>query len=347
MNHNSRIASTTPLPPLVDFGPRSVDPRVHQARSDVADAMHGRSNDLWVFAGPCSVHDPEAVFDYAVGLAELARRVENLRVGIRVYPEKPRTSIGWPGMLTDPHMDSTYDVTAGIERTRSLMADIVALDLPIVAELVDPSLANYYADFVSYATVGARSVSNQTHHNLASGLSMPSGFKNDVAGQVAPAVHACVKASTPRQFTGVDDFGRAASLTTTGNPDCNVVLRGGTTPNYGPNSIRSARSLAIDLGINTLVTVDASHGNSGGDPLRQVEVASSVASSRRLTGSDVWAVMIESFTRGGRQDRPTEKGKSVTDACLGWPDTYDLICELDKIMGRPDGAARSLTRSQR
>ncbi len=302
---------------------------VSAARRAVADIVHGRDPRLLAIVGPCSVHDPEAVREYAGRLAPLAASVaERVVIVMRVYFEKPRTTVGWKGYINDPHLDGTFQVNAGLRGARALLKDIVGMGLPAASEFLDTTFGQYYADFVSWGAIGARTVESQVHRQLASGLSMPVGIKNRTDGNVAVAVDAVVAARRSHHFPSLTKEGAPALLETSGNEDCHLVLRGGIRPNYDEVSVRRAAVALRERGLDAGILVDCSHGNSGKDPSRQETGVDAVLAQRRDGDSPLVGVMLESHLVAGRQDDPVTYGRSITDACLGWADTTRLIERL-------------------
>jgi 3-deoxy-7-phosphoheptulonate synthase len=333
-----RIRATTPLPapaaleaeiPLDDLGAT----RVSIARREIAAVMAGRDDRLLVVVGPCSIHDPEAALDYAGRLKAAAdAHAGDLLVAMRVYFEKPRTVIGWKGLINDPDLDGTFHIGKGLRSARRLLVDITAAGLPIATEFLDTTLGQYYADLVSWGAIGARTVESQVHRELASGLSMPVGFKNRTDGDVQVAVDAIRSARHPHWFPSLARDGSPACMQTTGNEDTHLVLRGGTRgPNFSADDVRLATGLLSKNGLPTRVMVDCSHANSAKDPERQAVVVAELATRIASGESSVAAVMIESNLVGGAQDYravPLVRGKSVTDACLSWEDTLPIFSRL-------------------
>ena len=302
---------------------------VSAARRAVADIVHGRDPRVLAIVGPCSVHDPEAVREYAGRLAPLAASVaERVVIVMRVYFEKPRTTVGWKGYINDPHIDGTFRVNAGLRGARALLADIVGMGLPAASEFLDTTFGQYYADFVSWGAIGARTVESQVHRQLASGLSMPVGIKNRTDGNVAVAVDALVAARRSHHFPSLTKEGAPALLETGGNEDCHLVLRGGDETNFDEASVRAAAAALRDRGLETGILVDCSHGNSRKDPARQAEGVEAVLAQRRSGESPLVGIMLESHLVAGRQDDPVTYGQSITDACVGWADTERLVGRL-------------------
>jgi 3-deoxy-7-phosphoheptulonate synthase len=295
---------------------------VERTRAEVRALLNGADDRLLVVTGPCSVHDPKAALDYAARLADLrARLADDLLIVMRVYFEKPRTVTGWKGLINDPGMDNSFDVHRGLRTARRLLLDIVGSGMPVGCEWLDPITPQYIADTVTWGAIGARTTESQVHRQLASGLSMPIGFKNGTDGDVQVAVDACRAAATSHTFFGVTPAGAAAVVTTGGNPDTHVILRGGRSgPNYSSSHVTKALDLISAARLPRRIMVDASHGNSGKDHTRQTAVADSLA--EQLTGGQhgVVGVMLESFLVAGRQEPGNPAtltyGQSVTDACM-------------------------------
>src|SRR6516225_1721961 len=258
---------------------------VLRARETIRSILRGEDGRLLAVVGPCSIHDPEAAIDYAHRLAGLARQVEDtLFVVMRVYFEKPRTTIGWKGLINDPHLNGTNDMQLGLRLARQLLLDVARLGLPAGTELLDPIVPQYVTDLLSWAAVGARTTESQTHREMASGLSMPVGFKNSTDGNLAVAVNAIESARHPHTFLGIDPAGTASVIHTTGNPDCHVVLRGGRTPNFDAESLRTCEAMLRKAGLPARVMVDCSHAQTGKDYTRQPEVLANVVRQIRDGG---------------------------------------------------------------
>jgi 3-deoxy-7-phosphoheptulonate synthase len=305
---------------------------VTRSRAEVVDILDGRDDRLIVVVGPCSIHDPAAALDYAHLLAEHTEKVSGeLRVVMRAYFEKPRTTVGWKGLINDPGLDETFDVNTGLRTARRLLLDVSALGLPVGCEFLDPITPQFLADVVSWGAIGARTAASQVHRQLCSALSMPVGIKNSTEGDVQAAVDGIRAAAASHVFMGINRDGLAALITTTGNPDCHVILRGGSPgPNYDAASVAAALGRLRSADLPERVIIDASHGNSGKDHVRQAEVVRNIA-GRIATGEPgVVGVMMESFLVAGRQDLGPNmtRGQSITDACLDWGTTANLLDEL-------------------
>lgn len=306
---------------------------VARSRRETQQVLRGEDDRLLVVVGPCSVHDPVAAVDYAHRLAAQARRLEDdLLVVMRVYFEKPRTTTGWKGLINDPHLDGSYDIPRGLRLGRRVLLDVLEAGVPAGCEFLETTTPQYLADTVTYGAIGARTVESQVHRQLVSGLSMPVGLKNGSDGDVQVAVDGCVASAANQTFLGVDSEGRGALVETTGNPDAHVILRGGrAAPNHDAQSVSAAGARLAAAGLDRRLVVDASHGNSRKDHVRQAEVAREIG-AQVADGQDlVGGVMLESFLVAGRQEpAPTGLvyGRSVTDACMGWDTTVDVLEDL-------------------
>jgi 3-deoxy-7-phosphoheptulonate synthase len=306
---------------------------VIQARSALRQIVHRRDDRLAVVIGPCSIHDPKAALEYARRLAEQrARFGDTLEIVMRAYFEKPRTTVGWKGLINDPDLDGSFDIERGLRLARRLLTDINALGLPVGCEFLDTATPQYIADLVSWAAIGARTTESQVHREMASGLSCPVGFKNGTNGDVQIAIDAAAAARRPHHFMAVTKDGRSAIAATTGNEDCHVVLRGGKRPNYDADSVAAACATIEGAGMTPAVMIDASHANSAKDPNRQPLVMDSVA--RQIAGGEerIVGVMIESHLVGGNQPliagRPLVYGQSVTDGCIDWETSVTVLEQL-------------------
>lgn len=305
---------------------------VQKDRDEIADILSGRDDRLLVVVGPCSVHDPIAALDYGQRLAPLAaEHCDRLKIVMRVYFEKPRTTVGWKGLINDPGTDGSFDVERGLRIARSLLLNIVELGLPVGCEFLEPTSPQYIADAVAWGAIGARTTESQIHRQLASGLSMPVGFKNGTDGNVQVAIDGVKAAAASHSFFGADDFGRVAIVETVGNPDCHVILRGGSSgPNCDVPSVFTAITRLRAAGLSERVMIDCSHANSGKDHVRQAELATEVA-ARIATGErGIAGLMLESFLVAGAQSDRGELvyGKSVTDQCMDFPTTAALLTSL-------------------
>jgi 3-deoxy-7-phosphoheptulonate synthase len=301
------------------------------ARGEIIDILNRRDDRVLVLVGPCSIHDTKAAREYAALLkGAIAEFSADLRIVMRVYFEKPRTTIGWKGLINDPHLDGSGDVNAGLHLARRVLLGVLDAGLPVGCEFLDPITPQYIADAVSWGAIGARTTESQIHRQLGSGLSMPVGFKNRTDGNVQVAVDAVRAAAEPHAFAGIDPNGTPAILYTRGNADCHIILRGGKgEPNYDASSVAAALGLLDATQLPARVMIDLSHDNSGKDPERQPHVAADVR--RQIAGGNdaIVGVMLESFLLAGRQDlRPGAQlryGQSITDGCIGWDTTVEVL----------------------
>jgi 3-deoxy-7-phosphoheptulonate synthase len=303
------------------------------ARQAIHRIMTGSDDRIMLIIGPCSIHDPAAALEYARRLLEQARRLdETLLLVMRVYFEKPRTTVGWKGLVNDPGLDNTFRINEGLRMARKLLLDINALGLPTGQEFLDPITPQYVADLASWGAIGARTTESQVHRELASGLSCPVGFKNGTDGNVRIAVDAIRAARHPHRFVGVTKEGRSAVVETLGNEDCHLILRGGKEPNYDAASVAAACLELASAGQPPQVMIDASHGNSRKQYRLQIDVMQDVARQVAAGEERIFGGMLESNLVEGRQDliagKPLAYGVSITDACIGWEDT---VAVLDKL----------------
>ena len=324
-----RVVELIPPAQILDELPLSPDQEdaILRHRSQVAAILDRIDDRLLVVVGPCSVHDPEAALDYAELLqAKAAELRDELCIAMRVYFEKPRTTIGWKGLINDPHMDGSGDVNSGLLTARGLLRQVLDLGLPIGCEFLDPITPQYISDLVAWGAIGARTTESQIHRQLASGLSMPVGFKNRTDGNIKVAVDAVRAAAAKHAFAGIEVTGTPAILHTEGNRDCHVILRGGRgRPNYDRASVGDALSMLRAADLPERVVIDASHDNSGKDHEHQAVVAAEIADQIGTGSPAIVGVMLESFLVGGRQDlepgAPVVYGQSITDACMDWEAT--------------------------
>ncbi len=319
---------------------------VTRARRDVVRVLNGEDDRLIVVVGPCSIHDPEAGLDYGRRLRTLAEELaDELCVVMRVYFEKPRTTVGWKGLLNDPHLDGSFASNDGLRLARRLLLELLAMGLPAGCEFLDPISPQFISDVVVWSTIGARTAESQVHRQLASGLSMPVGFKNGTDGGVQVAVDAMCAAAVPHSFFGVTEQGLAAIVTTLGNTDCHLILRGGRGgPNHDAASVQQALAALRQAELPGRVMVDASHGNSGKDYRRQPIVAREVAAQVAAGETGIVGMMLESFLVDGRQDLVDKAdlvyGQSITDACMGWEMTAPVLRELAEAVRARRAVAR-------
>ena len=308
---------------------------VTRSRQDIHKLIFTDDRRLLLIVGPCSIHDVDAGREYAGRLSALAREVaDRVMIVMRVYFEKPRTTVGWKGLIMDPRLDRSNDIAAGLRIARGFLRDVLDLGLPTATELLDPITPQYIADLVCWSAIGARTAESQTHRQMASGLSMPMGFKNGTDGSVQTAINAIKSAAQPHTFLGIDLDGHASAIVTRGNPNCHVVLRGGASgPNYSPAHIAQTEQLLAKAGLLKSILVDCSHDNSAKQPERQPEVMRELLGQIAAGNSSIMGAMIESNLAAGSQPfpQPREKlryGVSITDACIDWPTTEELVREI-------------------
>ena len=299
---------------------------VETTRHQIADLVHGRDKRLLVIIGPCSIHDPKAALEYAQRLLPLRKKYEKeLLIVMRVYFEKPRTTVGWKGLINDPYLNGTFDINFGLRQARRLLLDLNNLGMPASTEFLDMITPQYYADLISWGAIGARTTESQVHRELASGLSCPVGFKNGTDGNLKIAIDAISAASHPHHFLSVTKAGHSAIVHTAGNPDCHVILRGGKEPNYSAEHVKAAAEQLAKAGVTPRLMVDFSHANSRKDYTRQMAVARDVAAQLQNGEQNIMGIMVESHLVEGRQDKPETYGQSITDACIGWDTTEELL----------------------
>ena len=328
--------------------PVDVDVAAHIARTrqTIRGLLQDRDDRALVVVGPCSIDDPEAALEYARRLRAVAAEVEDVCfVVMRVYFEKPRTTIGWKGLINDPHLDDSGDLNTGIRTARKLLIDVANLGMPAATEFLEPVVPQYIAELVTWAAIGARTTESPTHRQLASGLSMPVGFKNGTDGGFQIALDALVASAHPHHFLGIDHDGRVAIIETTGNPDRHLILRGGAEPNFDVSSLAEAVEALASRGLNSQVLVDCAHGNSEKDAVRQRDICSELAARRANGEPSILGWMVESYLEEGRQNLPEHpeariRGLSLTDPCLGWSDTEAMLRESAELLR----AARATTK---
>ena len=345
---NLRVSQFTELPSPAELAAKlPLDAQasnvVERGRDQVRAIMDGLDDRLLVVVGPCSIHDTEAGLEYARRLAETAKtHQEDLLIVMRAYFEKPRTTVGWKGLINDPNLDGSHDVASGLEMARSFLLQVAGLGLPTGTEFLEPISPQYTADLISWGAIGARTTESQIHRQLSSGLSMPIGFKNGTDGELQVALDACNAASAAQSFLGIDGAGRASLVSTAGNPDTHVILRGGRKgPNYSAADVAEASAKASAARVNPRLIVDASHANSGKSHHRQAEVALEIGAQLEVGDASahiVAGIMLESFLVGGAQNLDVDKmasgeglltyGQSVTDACMDWNVTAEVLANL-------------------
>jgi len=305
---------------------------VVESRESIRRILRQEDGRLLIVVGPCSIHDVKGALEYGTRLQALREELkERMEIVMRVYFEKPRTTIGWKGLINDPYLDGTYDIEAGLKRARRLLLDLMTMGLPAATEFLDPIIPQYLDDLVSWAAIGARTTESQTHREMASGLSMPVGFKNGTDGSLQIALDAMVSARTPHNFLGIDQDGVTSIIRTTGNPVGHIVLRGGRSrPNYDADSLLESREKLLQAGLPPVLMVDCSHANSGKQHARQEEVWRSVIEQRVAGNRALIGLMLESYLNEGNQPFPANladlrHGVSVTDACVGWEATERML----------------------
>jgi 3-deoxy-7-phosphoheptulonate synthase len=334
------IASNIPLPApalMLYEIPRSATQEefVAEARQHIRDILLHIDPRFLLIVGPCSIHDTRSGLEYATRLRGLIDRVqERLFLVMRCYFEKPRTSLGWKGLIMDPHLDGSDNIPEGLRIARRLLRDVIDLGVPTATELLDPITPQYIADLICWSAIGARTTESQTHRQMASGLSMPLGFKNATPGTVAPAINSIKAVRQPQTFLGISGDGVASAVSTTGNPDCHLVLRGSDDgPNYSAQHVAEAERQLVEAGLERTLVIDCSHGNSGKDPGRQPEVLRNVV-AQRVSGTDsIIGAMLESNLVAGCQPFPGPSsslvyGQSITDACIDWETTERIVLEV-------------------
>ncbi len=346
-----RVESIRPLLPpaiLLEELPlgESAAINVSRGRDEVARILRGDDDRLVVVVGPCSIHDPSAAMDYARRLKGVADELEaDLRIVMRVYFEKPRTTVGWKGLINDPNLDGSFAINQGLRVGRRLLLDLAELGLPAGCEFLDPITPQFTSDLVTWGAIGARTTESQVHRELASACSMPVGFKNGTDGGVQIAIDAIRAAAHPHRFIGVTEQGLAGIVSTAGNPDCHVILRGGATgPNYDAIHVQKTLAALRDAGLPPRVMVDASHGNSEKDYRRQPVVVRDVAAQVAQGEAGVIGMMMESFLADGRQDLGDPSrlvyGQSITDGCMGWDASVPVLRDLAAAVRARRTAAR-------
>ena len=353
----AQLGAKAVLPETVDVNIRQLDPipaprafinelpisrdtiqLVRDSRRQISDVLHGRDDRLLVIVGPCSIHDAKAAKDYANRLGELkAQLSDDLLIVMRVYFEKPRTTIGWKGLINDPDLDGTFNIRKGMWLARRILLDVANQGLPAATEWLDPITPQYLCDLVSWGAIGARNTESQVHRELASGMSMPIGFKNSTDGNVKAAADSCFASANEHHFLSINLDGHVIAAETKGNPDCHIILRGSTHgPNYSAKDVAEAlaalRASRVGEAASHGVVIDAAHGNSGKNEVREAEVVEELASRIADGEQGISGIMMESFIEGGHQDpAPLDQlvyGKSVTDRCIAWPRTEELLRKL-------------------
>ena len=324
----------TPAQVLADFPITPQAARtVFETRQAIHRILHGADDRLLLITGPCSIHDVNAGKEYALKLKDAkGRYADDLLIVMRVYFEKPRTTVGWKGLINDPNLDGSFRINDGLRVARQLLLELNEMGMPAGSEFLDMITPQYIADLVSWGAIGARTTESQVHRELASGLSCPVGFKNGTDGNVRIAMDAIRAAQAPHHFLSVTKNGHSAIVSTTGNEDCHIILRGGKHPNYDAASVDAAAKSLAEAGIPARIMIDCSHGNSGKEPAKQLAVGHNVAAQISAGDPRMVGIMIESHLKAGRQDLIPGKalvyGQSITDACIGWDETRSLIDAL-------------------
>lgn len=299
---------------------------VHDTREEIAALVHGHDKRLLVIIGPCSIHDPVAALEYGRRLNVLREKyAKQLLIVMRVYFEKPRTTVGWKGLINDPRIDGSYDINYGLRLARKLLLELNNMGMPAATEFLDMITPQYFADLISWGAIGARTTESQVHRELASGLSCPVGFKNGTDGNLKIAIDAIGASSHPHHFLSVTKAGHSAIVRTSGNPDCHIILRGGKEPNYSHEHVEAAVDELNKHQVTPYLMIDCSHANSRKDYRRQMEVAQDIAAQIQAGERHIMGVMVESNLMAGRQDNPENYGQSITDACIGWEETETML----------------------
>lgn len=342
---DTRIENISPLkPPAELLAEMEVRPQseqfVYESRQAVESVLRGEDPRLLVVVGPCSIHEGESAREYARLLRQAAdRHARELLVVMRVYFEKPRTTVGWKGFINDPNLDGSFDITTGLRLARRLLVDLAEMRVPAGTEFLDTITPQYYADLISWGAIGARTTESQVHRELASGLSMPVGFKNGTDGNVRIAIDAIRAAAQPHSFLSVTKTGAAAIVRTKGNQACHVILRGANSgPNYDEESVRKVVEQLEAAHLPPHVMIDCSHGNSSKNHENQPRVARALGEQFRRGNRSIGSIMIESHLVAGRQDvlpnQPLTSGQSITDACIDWPTTEQVLADLAEAVGQ-------------
>lgn len=308
--------------------------QIEQSRYDIAQIIHKKNKRLLVVIGPCSIHDPKAAIEYAHKLKALAKDIQDtIYIVMRVYFEKPRTTVGWKGLINDPHLDGSFDVEYGLQQARKLLIDLAELGLPLASEALDPISPQYMAELFSWSAIGARTTESQTHREMASGLSMAVGFKNGTDGSLSTAINALKAASMRHRFIGINQQGQVSLLQTAGNKDGHVILRGGKQPNYAAEFVQQCEIELAAAGLEQSIMIDCSHGNSNKDYRRQPLVAEDAVQQILKGNQSITGLMLESNLHAGNQssEQPRSEmkyGVSITDACIDWQTTEQLLRKI-------------------
>lgn len=333
LTDNTRITGLMEVSPPVEVIEKlpiseKVSELVFNSRNEISDILHGNEDRLVVVVGPCSIHDPKAAIEYAKKLKTLEKDLKDqLKIVMRVYFEKPRTTVGWKGLINDPDIDESYDANKGLMLARKILKDITELGLPVGTEFLDPISPQYVADLISWGAIGARTAESQSHRELASGISCPIGIKNGTTGALKPAIDGIQAANHPHVFFSNTKDGRVSIYKTSGNSDSHIILRGGKEPNFSRDAIEQTRIALTEADVNESIMVDASHGNSQKQFKKQIEVVEDLSNQIGDGNSAIRGLMLESHLIEGNQsitDNLTY-GQSITDACMNWADTLDCL----------------------
>lgn len=316
---------------------------VVKSRDIITNILKKRDKRMICIVGPCSIHDPSAAIEYAERLKDLADRIaDEIYLIMRVYFEKPRTTLGWRGLIVDPNLDGSYDIAKGLRLARKLLLDITARGLPVGSEMLDPIVPQYISDLISWASIGARTTESQIHREMASGLSMPVGFKNGTSGNYQLALDAIHSSQQPHSFIGIDQNGQTCVLKTTGNSATHIILRGGRNgPNYYEENVEDVENQLRSLDIDPSIVIDCSHANSGKDPIKQERVLRSIIDQRVRGKASIIGFMIESNLYEGKQPIPAQKeeliyGCSVTDPCIDWDTTVEILTQAYNALAKEE-----------
>lgn len=335
--HNLNIKSINELPSPKEFieklgRKKSREKFIIQSRSEISEILFGNDRRILLVVGPCSIHDIESGLEYAKNLKKLSESVKDrILLVMRAYFEKPRTSIGWKGLILDPHLDQSFDIPTGLTMARQFLSKLIDMEIPTATELLDPITPQYIADLISWSAIGARTTQSQIHRQLASGLSMPLGFKNTTDGSIKTAIHAIIAAQHPQTFMGINEEGHASYIITHGNPHCHIVLRGGLQkPNYDAKSVQIVEEKLKTNNLQPSIMIDCSHDNCDKEHQKQVTVFNAVIKQIIKGNNNIKALMLESNIHAGNQPFPQQKenlkfGVSITDPCIDWETTVSLI----------------------
>ncbi|MER2493072.1 3-deoxy-7-phosphoheptulonate synthase [Catenovulum sediminis] len=314
---------------------------IANARQTLSNIIQGKDKRLIVISGPCSIHDVDAAIVYAKKLKALHDELkDSLYIVMRVYFEKPRTTVGWKGLINDPNINGSFNIEEGLHKARKLLIELADMEIPMATEALDPISPQYLAEMFSWSAIGARTTESQTHREMASGLSMPVGFKNGTDGSLDTAINALKSAASPHSFMGINQQGQVAVISTSGNPDGHVILRGGKGPNYDSANVAICEEKLRKAGLNDALMVDCSHGNSNKDYTRQPLVAKDVMQQIETGNQSIIGIMLESHLNAGNQSSDKcmtdmKYGVSITDACIDWPTTEDLLREMAVKLKQP------------